>query len=211
MAVGRDGHRHRPRCRECSDRASRGRASTPRITFDAAKLHRPGHRDRDLARVEPVEASVATDKSSTSGRARSIRPRVVDPDRGRRVDRRAHGRELDAPDEFTRHASGRGIEPSGDDRRGDRRRSRRRRIAADITLVVGTKKAPIDTRSCAPGSASRRTADGGYAPVVDTTKYPTAARRPGEEDRQEGGQRHLPDQWHRSHGRRPARTATRST
>ena len=47
------------------------------------------------------------------------------------------------------------------------------RIAADITLVVGKKKTPIDTKKLRPWITFATTADGGYAPVVDTTKLPT--------------------------------------
>ena len=47
------------------------------------------------------------------------------------------------------------------------------RIAADISLVVGKKKTPIDTKKLRPWITFATTADGGYAPVVDTAKLPT--------------------------------------
>ena len=47
------------------------------------------------------------------------------------------------------------------------------RIATDITLVVGKNTVPIDTKKMRPWITFSETADGGYAPVVDTTKIPT--------------------------------------
>jgi vancomycin resistance protein YoaR len=171
MAVGRDGTAI-DRAVANARTALNGATLTPRVTFDQQALS-----DRIAAiaaglQIAPAEASVATDAQQAYT--------VVPGHSGRSVDATAAAdavalavAQLDAPAEVTAPLTTTVTEPVVTTDEATQAKTDADRIAADITLVVGDKKVPISTSKLRPLITFGLTADGGYAPSVDTTKVVT--------------------------------------
>jgi vancomycin resistance protein YoaR len=144
----------------------------PRITFDADKLrNRVGGIATALA-IEPVEAGVVADKK--------LDFQVVPGRSGRTVDSTEVSQtillavaQLDAPAEIKATFPVQVIEPAVTTSEATAAEAIAERIAANITLVVGTKKVPIDTKKLRSWISFAPSAAGGLAPVVDTAKIST--------------------------------------
>ena len=170
LAVGRDGtviERAIANVRT----AARGVHLAPRITFDRQRLN-----DRMVAiaaalRIEPVEASVAADAK--------LDFQVVSGHSGRSVDPTAATQaivlqlsRLDAPAEVGASLPVQIDEPAVTTAEATSAQAAAERITANITLVVGDRKVPIDTKQMRPWITFAATADGGYEPVIDTSRIP---------------------------------------
>ena len=152
--------------------ALRGAALTPRVTFDQEKLTTAIAAIADGLRITPAEASVVADAKLAYS--------VVPGHDGRTVDATATAdavalevAQLDAPAEVTATLPVSTTEPVVTTTEATTAKTDADRIAANITLVVGDKKVPIDTSKLRPLITFGLTADGGYAPTVDTTKVTT--------------------------------------
>ena len=171
LAVGRDGSAI-DRAVANARTAVRGVDIEPRVTFDAEKLASRINAVAAGLRIQAVEASVtATD---------TLDFEVVAGHSGRVVDASEVATsvatqiaELDAPAEVSATLPVEVIEPDVTTAEATEAEAAAERIAADISLVVGKKKTPIDTKKLRPWITFTTTADGGYAPVVDTAKLPT--------------------------------------
>ncbi len=171
LAVGRDGTAI-DRAVANARTALHGVDLAPRLRFDAQKLA-----DRIAAvatglRIEPAEASVVPDAK--------LDFQVVPGHAGRNVDPTAVTErlaaqlaQLEAPAELTATLPVEVLEPSVNTREAADAEAAAERIAANITLIVGSKKLPIDTKKLRPWITFATTADGGYTPVVDTSKIST--------------------------------------
>jgi vancomycin resistance protein YoaR len=80
---------------------------------------------------------------------------------------------IDAPREIDATFPVQVAEPTVSTEEATAARATAERIAANIMVVVGTKKVPIDTAKIRPWITFSTTADGGYVPVVDTSKVAT--------------------------------------
>ena len=173
MAVGRDGTAI-DRAVANARTALRGVTIAPRMTFDARKLaDRIAAIAADL-RIESVEADVAatTDAKHDFVVKEGSAGRTVDPtDVIEELTARVAA--LDAPAVVTATLPVETTEPTVTTEEATAAEAAAERIAADITLVVDGKKYPIDTKRIRPWITFATTADGGYAPVVDTTQIPT--------------------------------------
>jgi len=171
LAVGRDGSAI-DRVVANARTAVRGVDLEPRVTFDAEKLASRINAVAAGLRIQAVEASVkaneALDFEVVAGRS----GRVVDASEVARSVATQLA-ELEAPAEISATLPVTVIEPDVTTAEATEAEAAAERIAADITLVVGKKKTPIDTKKLRPWITFAATADGGYAPVVDTTKLPT--------------------------------------
>jgi Uncharacterized vancomycin resistance protein len=171
LAVGRDGTAI-DRAVANARTAVRGVHLAPRIVFDRQKLTDRIVAIASVLRIEPVEASVAADTK--------LEFQVVPGRSGRTVDPATVTQalvlqlsQLDAPAEVTATLPVQVVEPVVTTTEATDAQASAERIAANITLVVGEKKVPIDTKKLIPWITFATTADGGYAPVVDTTKIPS--------------------------------------
>jgi vancomycin resistance protein YoaR len=171
LAVGRDGSAI-DRAVANARTAFRGVDLEPRITFDAEELASRVNAVAAGLRIQPVEASVKANEA--------LDFEVVAGHSGRVVDASEVAEsialqvaELDAPAEVSATLPVAVIEPDVTTGEATEAEAAAQRIAADISLVVGKKKTPIDTKKLRPWITFATTADGGYAPVVDTTKLPT--------------------------------------
>ena len=171
MAVGRDGTAI-DRVVANARTALRGVSVAPRITFDAAKLTNRVVAIATSLGIEPMEASVVPDKALDFQVVPGRSGRVVDPTEVSQTVVLAVS-QLDAPAEISATFPVRIIEPTVTTGEATTAEATAERIAADITLVVGTKKVPIDTKKLRPWISFSATDEGGYAPVVDTSKIPT--------------------------------------
>ncbi len=171
LAVGRDGSAI-DRAVANARTAFRGVDLQPRITFDAEKL---------ASRINAVAAGLQIPAVGASVKANgALDFEVVAGHSGRVVDASEVAQsiatqvgELDAPAEVSATLPVEVIEPDVTTAEATEAEAVAERIAADITLVVGSKKTPIDTKKLRPWITFATSADGGYAPVVDTTKLPT--------------------------------------
>jgi vancomycin resistance protein YoaR len=171
MAVGRDGTAI-DRVVANARTALRGVDLAPRITFDAAKLSNRIVAIATSLAIEPVEASVVADPKLDYQVVAGHAGRAVDPTEVAQTVVLAVS-QLDAPDEISATFPVQVIEPAVTTDEATAAEATAERIAANITLVVGSKKVPIDTNKLRPWVTFVATADGGYAPVVDTTKIST--------------------------------------
>ena len=170
LAVGRDGSAI-DRAVANARTAVRGVDLEPRVTFDAEKLASRINAVASGLRIQAVEASVtateALDFEVVAGRS----GRVVDASEVAQSVA-AQIAELDAPSEISATLPVAVVEPDVTTAEATEAEAAAERIAADINLVVGKKKTQIDTKKLRPWITFETTADGGYAPVVDTTKLP---------------------------------------
>jgi len=173
MAVGRDGTAV-DRAVANARTAVRGVAIAPRISFDAQKLAERIAAVADGLGIEPVDATVTASADPKLGFV------VAAGHAGRKVDPTGVTRAvttqvaaLDAPAEVTATLPVETLEPTVTTEEAAAAHAAARRIASDITLVVDSKKYPIDTTRIRPWITFTSTADGGYQPVVDTTQIPT--------------------------------------
>ena len=171
LSVGRDGTVI-DRAVANARTALRGVAIAPRITFDADALATRITAVADGLRIAPAEASVVADDKLAFA--------VVAGHSGRSVDASAAIESitaavsaLDAPTEVTATLPVTVVEPAVSTDEATEAKADAERIAANITLVVGKKSVPIDTSKMRPWITFAGTADGGYEPVVDTTKVST--------------------------------------
>ena len=171
MAVGRDGT-GLDRAVANARTALRGVAIAPRVTFDAGKLETRITTIANRLGIAPSEASVAVDEK--------LAFHVVAGSSGRTVDATEVIEDvtsalaaLDAPAEVTATLPVVTVEPEVDTAEATDAQAAAERIAANITLVVGKKTVPIDTKKMRPWISFEETADGGYEAVIDTTKIPT--------------------------------------
>ncbi len=171
LAVGRDGNAV-DRVLADVRTAFRGVTLQPRITFDTAGLTSRIEAAAAALRSDPAEASVTIDRKLTF--------QVIAGHAGQRVDviplttevALQLGR-LDAPAEVDATFPVQVAEPVVTTAEATAAKAAADRIAADITIVVGTKEVPIASAKIRPWITFATTPDGGYAPVVDTTKIPT--------------------------------------
>jgi len=151
--------------------AVRGVHLVPRISFDRQKLADRVAAISDALHIEPVGASVTADTT--------LAFQIVPGRSGRRLDPAPvtgalalQLSKLDAPSEVSANLPIEVVEPAVTTAEATAAEAAAERIAADITLVVGEKKVPIDTTKIRPWITFAVTAGGGYGPVVDTTKIP---------------------------------------
>lgn len=168
LALGRDG--------SAVDRAVanartvfRGIELEPRVTFDAQALATRIAAVANGLHIDSVEASVEA--------GAKLDFKVVPGNPGRSVDAAAivtavvHDvADIGAPTVINVTLPVRIAEPSVSTDEATAAKTAADRIAADITIVVGDKKVPIDTTKIRPWISFTTTTDGGYQPVVDTTK-----------------------------------------
>ncbi len=171
MAVGRDGSTI-DRAVANTRTAINGVVLQPRVAFDVDVLARRISEVADALRIEPAEAAVTPDQS--------LDFRVVAGHSGRIVDASGVAQaiagqisQLEAPAEITVTLPIQVTEPDVTTAEATTAEVDAERIAAGITLVVGTKKVAIGTKKLRPWITFATTADGGYAPVVDTTRIAT--------------------------------------
>jgi vancomycin resistance protein YoaR len=171
LAVGRDGSTI-DRAIANARTAVRGVDLQPRIAFDAQRLA-----DRIAAvaaglRIDPAEASVKADAQLDFQVLAGHPGRTVDATEVTTAVALQLAR-LDGPAEITATLPVQILEPKVTTAEATVAEATAERIAADITLVVGEKKFPIDATRIRPWISFVTTADGGYQPFVDTTKIPT--------------------------------------
>ena len=171
MAVGRDGTAI-DRAVANARTALRGVVIAPRLTFDVERLTRRITAIADRLAVAPAEASVVADDELAFQLVAGGSGRTVDPTEVIGSVTLAVAA-LDAPSEVTATLPVAVVEPVVTTSEATDAKVDAERIAADITLVVGEKKVPIDTSKLRPLITFAPTADGGYEPVVDSAKIPT--------------------------------------
>ena len=171
VAVGRDGTAI-DRVVANARTAVRGVDLAPRVTFDAKVLADRINAVAAGLRVEPAEASVKATEALEFEVVAGHPGRVVDASEVAQSIA-AQLAALDAPAEVTATLPVEVIEPDVTTAEATQAEAVAERIAADITLVVGSKKTPIDTKKLRPWISFTKTADGSYAPVIDTTDLPT--------------------------------------
>ena len=171
LAVGRDGSAI-DRAVANARTAVRGVDLEPRVTFDAEKLASRINAVAAGLRIQAVEASVKANETLDFEVVAGRSGRVVDASEVA-ASIATQLAELEAPAEVSAKLPVTVIEPDVTTAEATKAEAAAERIAADITLVVGKKKTPIDTKKLRPWITFATTADGGYAPVVDTTKLPT--------------------------------------
>ncbi|MEP6638927.1 MAG: VanW family protein, partial [Chloroflexota bacterium] len=171
MAVGRDGTAI-DRAVANARTAFRGVVLEPRVTFDADLLATRITEVANALRVEPAEASVTLDAALAFQVVAGHSGRVVDAT-GIAQALASQVGQLEAPPEVTATFPVQTTEPDVTTAEATRAQADAERIAAGITLVVGSRKVPIDTKKLRPWVTFSTTADGGYAPVVDTTRIST--------------------------------------
>lgn len=152
--------------------ALHGVALAPRVRFDAEKLTSRIAAIADALRVKPVEASVAADDKLAFKVLSGSSGRTVDPAEVIQTVTQAIA-QLDAPAEVPATMPVAVAEPDVTTAEATDAKAAAERIVANITLVVGERRLPIDTSKMRPWVTFERTADGGYEPIIDTTKIPT--------------------------------------
>jgi vancomycin resistance protein YoaR len=171
MAVGRDGTAI-DRAVANARTALRGVEIAPRVTFDPEKLTARIRAIADGLQIEPREASVAVDEKLAFNVAPGSAGRAVDA-AGVIEDVMFAVSALDAPAEVTATLTAVTVEPDVTTAEATEAQADAERIVANITLVVGKKTVPIDTKKMRPWVSFVATGDGGYEPVIDTTQIPT--------------------------------------
>jgi vancomycin resistance protein YoaR len=152
--------------------AFRGIELLPRVTFDAQKLATRIAAVAEGLRIEAVEASVKT--------GAKLDFTVVPGQPGRSVDAAevvtavAHDvADINAPTQIDATLPVKITLPNVSTDEATAAKAAADRIAADIAIVVGDKKVPIDTTKIRPWISFTTTAEGGYTAVVDTSKIST--------------------------------------
>jgi vancomycin resistance protein YoaR len=171
MAVGRDGSTI-DRAVANARTAVRGVDLQPRVTFDAQRLAERIAAVAGALAAEPSEASVTVDSQLDFQVVAGHSGRTVGATEATNAVALQLAR-LDGPAEITATLGVQTVEPKVTTAEATAAKVTAERIAAAITLVVGEQKIPIDATKIRPWITFATTADGGYAPVVDTTKIPT--------------------------------------
>ena len=171
IAVGRDGTAI-DRAVANARTALHGVAIAPRVRFEPEAL---ANRIAAIAaglRIDPAEASVVEDQALEFQVVAGHSGRTVDPTAVTQAAIATLSR-LDAPAEFDGTLPVKILEPAVTTAEATAAEANAERIAADITLVIGTRKVAIGTKKVRPLITFATTPDGGYEPIVDTTKIPT--------------------------------------
>ena len=175
LAVGREGTAVE-RAVANARTAIRGVDLAPRITFDSQALTDRIVAIADGLRIEPAEASVATDVGADGtmafrivpGRSgRSVDPAAVLAALGPQLSR------LDAPAEVGATLPAQVEEPAVTTAEATDAKAAADRISTDIVLTVGDRQVSIPSDDLRPLVTFAPTEGGGYEPVVDTTKIPS--------------------------------------
>jgi vancomycin resistance protein YoaR len=167
LAVGRRGS---PLDRMIADvrTALRGVALEPTVTFDANEVMSRVTALTDALRIEPVDWTVKPDRSLTFNVQPGSIGREADPTPvilalGATLD------QLDAPTEIRLDLGATSIEPDVTRTEAFGAKLAADRMAGDIGLVVGDETLTIEGSELRGWISFRKTADGGYEAVMDTT------------------------------------------
>jgi vancomycin resistance protein YoaR len=167
LAVGRRGS---PLDRMIADvrTAVRGVALEPAVTFDATEVASRVTALTDGLWIEPVDWTVKPDRSLTFNVQPGSIGREADPTPiilalGATLD------QLDAPAEITLDLGATSVEPDVTRTEAFSAKVAADRMASDIQLVVGDETLAIEGSELRTWVSFRKTADGGYEAVMDTT------------------------------------------
>ena len=174
LAVGREGN---PVERVIADArtAIRGVTLQPRVTYDPDALAERIVAFADSLAREPVDGSVQTVKTRFvvhAGVAGRLADAAVPVEAAF-----AHVGELDAPASMTYKLPVRAIEPEITTAEASAAKATAERIAAEVTLTAKTGKQKITQSRLRSWITFAPTADGGYAPTMDTAGLPDVLKK----------------------------------
>jgi vancomycin resistance protein YoaR len=177
MAVGRDGN---PVERVIADArtALRGVTLQPRVTYDADILAKRISGHLGLLKRDPVSAAVITTDEVKFEMAPSVDGREADATEPIAAALAVLG-ELDAPARLEIAVPMTTIEPAVTTAEASAAKAMAERIATKITLAVDDVEKPpsISAKTLRGWISFVPTAEGGYAPVVDTEKLPGVVKK----------------------------------
>lgn len=177
MAVGRDGN---PVERVIADArtALRGVTLQPRVTFDADLLAQRISGHLGLLTQDPVDAAVVTNDDVEFELEPGADGRVADPTEPIAMALAALG-ELDAPARLEIPVPVDAVEPAVTTAEATAAKATAERIATKVTLAAEDAEKPpsISAKTLRGWISFTPTADGGYAPTIDTEKLPAAIEK----------------------------------
>ncbi len=174
LAVGREGN---PVERVIADArtAIRGVTLTPRVTYDADALAERIVAYADSLALEPVDGSVQAVKTRFVVHA-GVAGRLADAAAPVEAAFADVG-ELDAPASLTYALPVRAVEPEVTTAEASAAKATAERIAAEVTLSAKTGKQKITQSRLRSWITFAPTADGGYAPSMDTAGLPEVLKK----------------------------------
>ncbi len=170
LAVGRTGS---PIERAVADArtALRGVVLEPGVTLDAEELARRVTAIADKLRVDPRDSTVTIEATGQFIVVPGHVGRIADPAPAIGSLAAALAR-MDAPDQIEADLGVRVLEPDVSAAEAFEAKRSAERVTSQILLVVGEERLPIDGPVLRAWVSFRKTSDGAYRPVIDTTRLP---------------------------------------